>query len=95
MTFSFYLNILFSGEKVGFLVCFSLEHYCMAHAHELLCQDSEYNCPEVSKATTGDRTSWINKQAFVRRVSHTIKYLFSACIASSFLSFGSSCKLKY
>lgn len=51
----------FSGEEVGFLICFDVEHSCLAHAYELLRQDCECYCSEVSEETAGQRGSCINK----------------------------------
>ena len=56
------LFIWCSAEEMGFLICFSMEHNCLADAYELLCQDSEFNCTKVSEETAGKSVSCINKQ---------------------------------
>lgn len=46
---------------MGFLICFDVEHSGLAHAYELLRQDCECYCSEVSEETAGQRGSCINK----------------------------------
>jgi hypothetical protein len=59
-----------SGEKVGFLFYFNLEYCGVAHAHELLCEDSKFNRADISEETAGERTSCINEKDGFR---HTMK----------------------
>lgn len=59
-----------SGEKVGFLFYFNLEYCGMAHAHELLHQDSEFNRADTSEETAGERASRINQKV---RFRYTMK----------------------
>lgn len=42
---------------MGLLICCSLEHRRVADASELLFQDCECNCSEISEKTTGQGTS--------------------------------------
>ncbi|MCH91397.1 vacuole membrane-like protein [Trifolium medium] len=61
---------VFKGEKVGFLFYFNLEYCGVAHAHELLCEDSKFNRADISEETAGQRASRINKKDGFR---HTMK----------------------
>ncbi|PNY17993.1 vacuole membrane protein 1-like, partial [Trifolium pratense] len=59
---------VFECEKVGFLFYFNLEYCGVAHAHELLCEDSKFNRTDISKETAGERASRINeKDGFLKR----------------------------
>jgi len=84
-----------AGEKMGFFFCFSLEHCCVAHAYELLCQDSECNCPEVSEETAGDTAFCINGKVYPNRLRRTMNCLCSACIALFYAGSSASRKLKF
>jgi len=49
------LSFNFLGEEMGLLICFDMEHCHMAHAHQLLLQDCERDCPELSEGTARKR----------------------------------------
>lgn len=50
------------GENVGFLFCINLEHSGLAYAIQLLCQDCECNCSEVSEETAGKGACFVDKE---------------------------------
>lgn len=55
-----------SGEIMGSIVCFSLELYCVVNAVELLCEDCELNCTEVSQEAARNRNSCSQKVRAIR-----------------------------
>ena len=48
---------------MGFLSFLNLEHYSMAHDHELLYQDYDFNCPKVLEETTRQGAGCIDEQS--------------------------------
>ena len=49
------------GQKLGFLICWNVEHGCVAHALKLLFENCELNCTELSEKTAGKGDSCIDK----------------------------------
>lgn len=52
---------------MGFLIRFVMEHHCVAHAYELLCQDCECDSTKVSEKTAGQGDSCIDKKILGNR----------------------------
>lgn len=69
---------------MGFLFYFNLEYCGVAHAHELLYQDSEFNCTDTFEETAGKRGSCINQKIRFRYTMKCFDYYFC----------GSSCKIE-
>jgi hypothetical protein len=75
---------------VGFLFYFNLEYRGVAHAHELLYQDSEFNGTDVFEETAGKRASCINQKI---RFRYTMK-CFDVLQLLHYSFCGSSCKIE-
>lgn len=46
---------------MGFLICINLEHFGMAYAIELFCQDCHFNGPELSEERAGEGACFVDK----------------------------------
>lgn len=49
-----------TGEEMGFLFHIDMEHNCVAHADQLLHQDCDLNCTNVSQGTAGKRARFLD-----------------------------------
>lgn len=58
---------------MGFLICINLEHFGMAYAIELLCQDCYFNSPELSEERAGNGACFVDKLV----IEHHIHMMFA------------------